>query len=397
MTKSEHERLPVAVLLSGREKFGAYYGGALARWTYEVYRHLTSSVSVTVFGFPTADGDRYPLPHQTSQAWRLCAVMGRVPLARRYEEYVWLRALLGRLRRFAVIHIHNRPQWAAMLRRLGYTGSVIVHLQNDHVGHWSGAMLDVLASHLDAIVVCSEYLRSTFASRSAALLAKSHVVFNGANTELFYPQEHIRENKTIFFVGRFDAQKGVLPLVNSYAQVLKEHPDAKLVIGGTTGFGSHEETAYVRQVREAAGSVIREKRGDIQFAGYIHHDRDLPGWFQRATIFASPSLFQEPFGLVNVEAMACGTVVVGSNRGGIPEVLGDAGLLVDPENSHEFGGALSLLLGDVKRRSVLAAASLERARQLFDWTVIAEQWEKLLARVCRTQGVALPPAGGAAD
>ena len=392
MRELQHDRPRVAVLLSGREKFGAYYGGALARWTYEVYRHLSDRVDVTVFGFPTSEADRYPLPHESSQAWRLCTVMGRVPLARRYEEPLWLRALVGRLRRYAVVHIHNRPQWAVILRRLGYTGVLIVHLQNDHLGHWSAPMLDALAKHVDAVVVCSEYLRGTFAPKSPALAEKTRVVFNGVNPELFHPAEERREPKTIFFVGRFHPEKGVLPLVSAYAEVLNDHPDAKLVIGGTTGFGTHQETAYVKRVRETAQSIIRAGRGDIQFPGYIHHDRDLPQWFQRATIFASPSLFQEPFGLVNAEAMACGTVVVGSRRGGIPEVLGEAGHLVDPENIAEFAGAISSLLANARQRSELSGASLERVRQLFEWPTISEQWLRLLTATLRRD---LPNAIGA--
>jgi glycosyltransferase involved in cell wall biosynthesis len=375
---SDSERLPVAVLLSGREKFGAYYGGALARWTYEVYRHLTSEVDVTVFGFPTSGSDRYPLRHETNRTWRLCVLMGHVPLVRRYEERAWLRALMGRLLTFAVVHIHNRPQWAAMLRQLGYRGAIVLHLQNDHLGHWSGPMLDALTPHLDAVVVCSEYLRNTFIPRSSLLASKTHVVFNGVNTDLFFPKEELREPKTIFFVGRFDPQKGVLPLVHAYAGVLKDHPDARLVIGGTTGFGTHDETAYVREVREAAESIVAKQHGNIQFTGYIHHDRDLPHWFQRATIFAGPSVFQEPFGLVNAEAMACGTVVVGSRRGGIPEVLGETGRLIDPENIGEFTEAMSSLLADTRRRSELAAAALERTRRILAWPVIAKRWADLL-------------------
>ena len=157
-----------------------------------------------------------------------------------------------------------------------------------------------------------------FALKCPALAAKTQVVFNGVNCELFFPREEARERKTILLVGRLDAEKGVLQLIQAYARILQAHPDAKLVIGGTTGFGIHQETAYVRRVRELANSVAQTSKAKILFTGYIHHDRDLPSWFQKATIFASPSLFQEPFGLVNAEAMACATPVVGSNRGGIP-------------------------------------------------------------------------------
>ena len=109
------------------------------------------------------------------------------------------------------------------------------------------------------------------------------------------------------------------------------------MISGSTAFGVHALTPYVREVVALAGSIVKDHPGSIRFTGYLHHDRDLPAWFQSATFLASPSIFQEPFGLVNAEAMACATPVLGSKRGGIPEVLGDTGLLIDPEDIAGFG------------------------------------------------------------
>jgi spore coat protein SA len=377
------QRPSVAVLLSGREKFSAYYGGALARWTYEVYSRLSEKINVTVFGFPTCMADVYPLSHQSSGAWRACQLVSRIPVARRYEGHLWLRALMLRLRDADLLHIHNRPQWVVPLRRMGYEGAIVLHLQNDHLGHWTVQMLDDLALQVDRVAVCSSFLRDRFATKSQTLASKTHVVFNGVNRELFFPREETRDPKTILFAGRFDAEKGVLQVIQAFARVLQAHPDATLVIGGTTGFGTHQETSYVRQARELANSVAEGRKGKIQFTGYIHHDRDLPSWFQRATIFTSPSLFQEPFGLVNAEAMACATPVVGANRGGIPEVLGSTGRLVDPEDTENFAATLSGLLARPEDRARLGAAAYDRCRTMFDWRIIAETWAALVGDIIR--------------
>jgi spore coat protein SA len=371
-------RPPVAVLLSGREQFSPYFGGAVARWTYEVYSRITDKFDVAVFGFPTQKKDLYPLRHESSAAWRTCSWLAQIPLARRYEETLWLRALITRLCEFAVVHIHNRPQWVGTLRKMGYEGAIVLHLHNDHLGHWSSAALDALAAQVNAVAACSEYLKNTFVLKSAALQAKTRVVFNGANLQMFFPREEIREPKTIFFVGRFDPQKGVLQLLQAFEKVLETHPDAKLVIGGSSSFGSHHETDYVRQVRELAQQLVERKHAQIHFTGYLDHEKDLPAWFQKATIFTCPSLFQEPFGMVNAEAMACATAVVGSNRGGIPEVLGDAGRLVDPENVNEFAATVSELLSQPQDCRRLGQAGYERCREMFDWAVTAENWMALL-------------------
>jgi spore coat protein SA len=370
--------LKVGVLLSGREKFSPVYGGAVARWTYEVYSRLADRIQVTVFGYPTAGTDLYPLPHRSNGVWRVCNVISKIPLLRRFDEPLWLRGLINSLRDLDVVHIHNRPQWVSELRRLGYKGTVWLHLQNNHIGHWPAEALDALAPHLDGVAVCSSFMRGTFADRTPALAAKTKIIFNGVNTQLFVPREEVREAKTIFFVGRFDEEKGVLQLVNAYARLLDRHPDAKLVIGGTTGFGSHRETDYVRKVRELADSLIRTRNAQIHFPGYIHHDHDLPSWFQRASVFSSPSLFQEPFGLVNAEAMACATPVVGSNRGGIPEVLGETGLLINPADQDQFATALSTLLEKPDYRFALGRAAYKRCHEMFDWQIVARHWATIL-------------------
>src|SRR6266566_561862 len=373
--------LKVGVLLSGREQFSPFYGGALARWMYEVYRRLRDRMEVTVFGFPTSAEHLYDLSHRSSAVWRACDVLYKMPFLRRWDEPLWLRGLIKFLRHLDVVHIHNRPQWVRELRGLGYRGAIWLHLQNNHLGHWTAGMLEALAPQLDGIAVCSAFLRGTFADRSPSLAAKTKVIFNGVNVQLFTPREEIREAKTIFFVGRFDEEKGVLQLVRAYARLLDRHPDAALVIGGTTGFGVHRETDYVRKVRDLAQSLVRTQNARIHFPGYIHHDRDLPAWFQRATIFSSPSLFEEPFVLVNAEAMACATPVVGSNRGGIPEVLGDAGIVVNPEEVEEFASALSSLLERADYRASLGRAACLHCREMFDWDIIAPRWASILEEV----------------
>jgi spore coat protein SA len=375
---SERRKLTVAVLLSSREKFSAYYGGACARWTHEVYSRLGSDLDVTVFGYPTSPEDLYPLRHATSSSWRFCNLISRIPVVRRYEETLWLRALFSRLRAFDVIHIHNRPQWVRVLRDFGYEGTIVLHLHNDHLGHWTAPMLDELTRYLEDVAVCSDYLRNTFAAKSPSLADRTRVILNGVNTSLFFPREELREPKTIFFAGRFHPEKGVLQLVQAHARVLKVHPDAKLVIGGSTGFGAHVLTPYVREVEALASSIVKTHPGSVQFTGYLHHDRDLPAWFQRATFLASPSIFQEPFGLVNTEAMACATPVIGSRRGGIPEVLGDTGLLIDPEDIEGFADAMSMLLGNPEYTVKLGRAAHQRCREMFDWQVVAQHWNSLL-------------------
>lgn len=176
----------------------------------------------------------------------------------------------------------------------------------------------------------------------------------------------------------------MLQLVQAYERVLIAHPDAKLVIGCSVTFGVERETPYISRVRELAAAIQKKTGVEIRFAGSLHHDKQLPEWFQRATIFSCPSLFHEPFGLVNAEAMACATPVVGTNRGGVPEVVGAGGVTVDPEDTDQFAAALNGLLADRAECARMGKLGLERSRTMFDWRVIAERWRELLKRLIST-------------
>jgi hypothetical protein len=101
-----------------------------------------------------------------------------------------------------------------------------------------------------------------------------------------------------------------------------------------------------------------------------------------ATVFACPSIY-EPLGIVNLEAMACGTAVVGSRTGGIPEVVaeGETGLLVPPGDPAELARALNALLADPDRAEAMGQAGRKRAVAEFGWAAIAAQTADLYAEL----------------
>jgi starch synthase len=101
-----------------------------------------------------------------------------------------------------------------------------------------------------------------------------------------------------------------------------------------------------------------------------------------ATAFVCPSLY-EPLGIVNLEAMACGTAVVASRIGGIPEVVvdGETGLLVPPEDPYALAAALNELARDPERAEAMGRAGRERAIAEFDWTAIAAQTAALYTEI----------------
>jgi glycosyltransferase involved in cell wall biosynthesis len=167
----------------------------------------------------------------------------------------------------------------------------------------------------------------------------------------------------ILFVGTLEPRKNVKTLLQAFAMLLAETPqdDLALVIAGGNGWGGEDYLATV----EALG--LRDR---VRFTGFVEDDL-LPELYRGALLFVYPSLY-EGFGLPVLEAMACGTPVITSNRASLPEVAGDAALLVDPTQPEALAAAMTSIISNGELRQGLRAKGLARARA-FTWDGVAEQ------------------------
>jgi glycosyltransferase involved in cell wall biosynthesis len=166
----------------------------------------------------------------------------------------------------------------------------------------------------------------------------------------------------LLHVGTLEPRKNLERLVRAYARVRARVGTAPLlVLAGGRGWGAD------RIVRTVAALGLADA---VRFTGAVPHD-DLPTLYAAAELFVYPSLY-EGFGLPVVEAMACGAPVVTSNVSSLPEVAGDAAVLVDPRDESAIGDAVVDLLQDDRARAELRARGLARARQ-FTWARCAEQ------------------------
>jgi glycosyltransferase involved in cell wall biosynthesis len=165
----------------------------------------------------------------------------------------------------------------------------------------------------------------------------------------------------LLFVGTLEPRKNLTTLLRSYALLRQRFDPPPLVVGGPKGW-HHEE---VFALAEELG--LQEH---VRFPGYIPRD-ELPHWYNAALLFVYPSLY-EGFGLPPLEAMACGTPVVASNTSALPEVVGDAGLLVEPTDAEGMADAMYRVLADSELKDTLRAKGLERARA-FSWQRAARE------------------------
>jgi glycosyltransferase involved in cell wall biosynthesis len=188
--------------------------------------------------------------------------------------------------------------------------------------------------------------------------ARTVVIEPGIDTQRFRPLGLPRDPATVLFVGGLGEHhryKGLEPLLQALVEVRLQRPDATLVVAG----GGPPDNIYLR----LAGDL--GLRDSVRFLGFVT-ESELVAWYNRCTVFALPSLsrVQEGFGLVAVEAMACGAPTVVSDAMGAADAIRDAraGLVVRPDDSHGLAGALLGLLADDAARRTMA----ERGRVLVE-------------------------------
>jgi glycosyltransferase involved in cell wall biosynthesis len=162
----------------------------------------------------------------------------------------------------------------------------------------------------------------------------------------------------ILAVGAIQPRKNLVRLVEAYADLRRQRSQAKLpqlVLVGKRGWLYGETLSAARR---------HNRGGDIHFAGYVP-ESDLPALYTDALCFVYPSYF-EGFGLPPLEAMQCGAPVIAGNRTSLPEVVGEAGLLVDPFDREALAAAIGRMIDDAELRAELRSRGLERSR-LFNW------------------------------
>ncbi|MBI4213178.1 MAG: glycosyltransferase family 4 protein [Chloroflexi bacterium] len=222
----------------------------------------------------------------------------------------------------------------------------------------------------DAIISVSQSTADDLARLVGAPRSKIHVIYEAPDPALSpMPKEQARTmvaerfgvaDPYVLFVGNLEPRKNLPLLANAFAQVRKDFP-VRLVIAGSNGWLSDDVFAAV-QAQALADGVI--------FLGGVA-PCDLRPLYCGAEALALPSLF-EGFGLTAVEAMACGTPVVVANTGALPEVVGEAGVQVDPDDPSDIAEGLSWVLGNPQYREVLAARGIERAAT-FSWERAARE------------------------
>jgi MMP alpha-(1->4)-mannosyltransferase len=219
-----------------------------------------------------------------------------------------------------------------------------------------------VAQRLSPLITVSECARKDIAQEFRLPLQNLRVVPNGIKTDLFYPLPEIEREKNLIIVTNSadTALKGLSYLLQAMAELVRTS-DLRLMVVGQP----QENGGVARQIKE-----LRIGRR-VTFTGRIDHEAFVR-LYARATMAVVPSLY-EGFGLPAGEAMACGVPVISTTGGALPEVVGDAGVLVPPADAGALVQAIKGLLDHPARARQLGQAGLKRVRASFTWQKAAEK------------------------
>jgi glycosyltransferase involved in cell wall biosynthesis len=229
---------------------------------------------------------------------------------------------------------------------------------------WYRILLPILIKRVRAVITPSEYVRQKVLKRFPGVNALA--IPSGVNAEFFHPGARRRSlpelpKRYILFVGSLEPRKNLPALLNAWNQIRREFPEVALVIAGGRG-------SVFRAIDLPVGGA------NLFYVG--HMDAELPALYADADLFVLPS-FDEGFGLPALEAMACGTPVIVSNGGALPEVVGDAGFIFDLSAPDTLAQSMQECLTDKNLRASLIEKGLARVKQ-FSWQNTAtEIWKTL--------------------
>jgi glycogen synthase len=249
----------------------------------------------------------------------------------------------------------------------------------------------------DAVIAVSHGTREDILRVSQAAPERVHVIYNGIDTGLYRPvletsaleQFGIDPSRPmVLFVGRITRQKGIVHLARAIPLIA---PEAQVVL-----CAGAPDTPEIAIEMQQAVDVARREHADVIWIEEMLPRMQTIQLYSHATVFCCPSIY-EPFGIINLEAMACGAPVVASAVGGIPEVVidGQTGVLVplaqqqespfeplDPAQfSADLAAGINRVLGDAALRERLIRAGRERVEREFAWSAIARQTADLYSQL----------------
>lgn len=382
-------------------------------WTYEVSRRLAKSHDVQVYlrnnGFKGKKSvrinsvkfnavslrfDNRVLPYLERFSGRFDAKSPLFASRLYYLGYLLQIALSLRKEQCDIVHIHNFSQFVPIIKAINPNVKIVLHMHCEWLTQLKQKMIERRLRDVDLIISCSKYITQKTRLAFPQFAHRCHTVYNGIDVTDFFSDNKrgiATENeghKKILFVGRISPEKGIHILLDAFKKVLERYPKLDLhLVGPQTPapleyiislsddpkvleLSTFYSGGYLAHLNKKISQNLVNR---VTFHKYIPYS-DLINFYHSAHMFVFPSVWDEPFGMPIIEAMACGLPVVATRGGGIPEIVehGKTGLLVEKGDSNGLADAMRGLLGNEHSMQPINEAGRQRVVERFSWDRTSE-------------------------
>lgn len=285
-----------------------------------------------------------------------------------YSIEYFIEQVIKHLRKqpYDLIIIENRPPYALKVSKIT-NAKIVYHIHNEKLPKDS-RFTEVIYKVASLIINVSDYM-TNFLKKVTATEQKCVTVYNGIDTSNFYNADATPRNKiglnqndfVIVFSGRLTPEKGIMELILAIKKVMPII-NCKLLIIGASAYGKDKHsTPFIEKLEKETESI----KDSVIYTGFVDYS-EIPSYLKTANLAVLPSMWDEPFGLTVVEAMAAGLPLITTRSGGIPEICEGVATIVDRDNIIDnLANAIMDLYHHPEKRAEMAKASLERSK-LFD-------------------------------
>ncbi|GAB7386691.1 spore coat protein CotSA [Bacillaceae bacterium] len=354
-------------------------GGAVQIYIHEVLLRMPKKYKVTLFC--PKEGRRKKTRY------------GKHIKVQRIPRKAYVHTLKKSLQKtdYRIVHVINRPDFVPALKPAAKKAKFIVNLHNDLSERirvkgkkWYNKYKRKWVKQPRLFIANSRYIRRT-ARKAFPKIRAIKTIHLGIDPKKFRSiWEHkgyaakarrkwgVQGKKVVLYVGLIDRKKGLDTLIDAVSRLKNKHRNLRLLVAGSARHGTNRLSRYsmgmVRKARKKLGKKVR-------FVGFVPPAK-IPSLYAAADVFVCPSRWKEPFGRVNLEAMASGLPVIATKRGGIPEAVvhGKTGYLLSrPNDAKTMAQRIDQLLKNRRRREKMGKAGRKRILERFTWGKVVRE------------------------
>lgn len=344
----------IHIILPYREGFGSSHFGAVALCVRDFTLHSKFRDNITIFG--GVDVEPFEdMPYQYVPVKKSLLSSGN-------KDYASSIIHLINNEKPDLVEVHNRPNLAHYIRE-HWTGKLALHIHNDPLtirGAGSVKEREKLIQKCDAIYCVSGFIKDQFCKGLRVNSDNVHVAYNGFSIPNEQPKD---KEKHLLFIGRLQPEKGSLEFAQALQKVLPHHPEWKAIFIGASRH-QHEPEAKMSAYEQQLNNTVKPLGNQVELRGYCPHKQTLAA-LAEAAILVVPSQCNEAFGCAALEGMAHGCAILSTIRGGLKEVIGNAGHLMENATVEAIAEGLNRLINDEEYREHLQKLSFIQA-QNFD-------------------------------